>query len=250
MSYQSPPPQRQGFALPFSKPFWVYVLLGFILAYYLASNMLYYTGKVSYGWTGILLFLGANYPDLVRQGEVWRFLTSMFLHANFIHLLFNSWALLIFGLDMERLYGRSRFVMLYVFSGLFGSLASFTFSSGAVSVGASGAIFGLIGMQGAYFFRYKDMFGKSGKDRLSNIGIILVINIIFGLSVSNIDNWAHFGGLASGAIMGYFLAPVYEVVEHHTTHAHVVDKLSPLVEIGVGILAGITLSIGTMLSIG
>ena len=231
--------------LPMSKPFWSFVLLGAIVIVFLIQQTLpsfveqllpylpaEYEGLTAADFQGgstnrfVLILMGANVPFLVEQGQVWRFFSSMFLHIGFQHLLFNGYALYIFGPEMERMYGRFRFISIYVLSGLFGSLASFALSQALLSAGASGAIFGLIGMQLAYFYRHKDRLGEMGRSRLMNTLFIIGLNILFGLTVPGIDNWAHMGGLLCGTILGYLLAPVYEVSGQYTGQPQVIDKTS------------------------
>lgn len=159
----------------------------------------------------LLLRFGAKFNFLIVQGEWWRLLTPIFLHIGFIHLLFNEYALWIFGSEIERLFGSPRFVVLYILSGLFGSLASFAFSP-ALSAGASGAIFGIIGAQAAFFFRNRENFGEVGRRQLGGLLAIIVVNLFFGLTVSGIDNFGHLGGLVSGFLLGLALSPLYELV--------------------------------------
>lgn len=230
-------------ALPMSKPLWTFFLLGAIILVYLIQQALpsfiesllpylppEYDGLTAADFQGgstnrfVLVLMGANVPLLVAQGQVWRFFTSMFLHIGFQHLLFNGYALFIFGPEMERVYGRFRFIGIYILGGLFGSLVSFALSQAFLSAGASGAIFGLIGMQLAYFYRHKERLGELGRSRLMNTLFIIGLNIVFGLTVPGIDNWAHMGGLLCGAGLGYLLAPVYEVSWQYTGQPEVVDK--------------------------
>ena len=79
------------------------------------------------------------------------------------------------------------------------------------SVGASGAIFGLIGAEAAFFVRNRRLFGQFGRQRLGNVAILLVINLVFGFTIPNINNIAHLGGLAAGFLLGFALAPGYAV---------------------------------------
>ncbi len=157
---------------------------------------------------------GAIYGPLVVEGEVWRFFTAMFLHIGLAHLLFNGYALYILGFPMEHIYGNDRFAAIYLLSGLFGSLASFGFTGDdpmRVSAGASGAIFGVIGMNLAFFGLHRDKFGNFGRAQVTNTLIIIGINLVFGFIAPGIDNLAHLGGLFAGAILGYALAPRYAV---------------------------------------
>lgn len=175
----------------------------------------------------VLVRFGANYGPFILEGETWRLFTSMFLHIGLTHLAFNTYALFIFGLETERLFGPDRFIITYILAGLFGSLASFA-SRGpnVLSAGASGAIFGVIGMSLAYFLLHRQTFGHFGRQRMMNLLLIIGINLVFGFTVPGIDNLAHLGGLVAGFVIGYGLAPRYQVINRHTLTPRVVDTVS------------------------
>jgi len=153
----------------------------------------------STGWHGVL------------EGEWWRLITSTFLHGSILHILLNGYALYAIGMELEAFTGRARFAAIYAVAGLAGSVASFAFSPVNVSsVGASGAIFGLIGALGVYFGLHRQLFGKMGNAQFWNIILVIVINVGIGFSgIFPIDNSAHIGGLLAGAAMGYVLCPRY-----------------------------------------
>jgi rhomboid protease GluP len=146
---------------------------------------------------------GALDPELVRKGEVWRLLSATFLHGSFDHLLGNMIMLYILGIGCEHAFGRSQFVTIYVASGLCGSLLSLT--GGQVSVGASGAIFGLSGALVATLWRHRARLHV--RDR--RIGLILVVwavyQLVSGALVPEVDNRAHMGGLLGGVVLGLLL---------------------------------------------
>lgn len=155
-----------------------------------------------------LLIFGAKFNPLIQDGQIWRLLTAVFLHIGIIHLLFNLFALNVLGPMVEGYFGHVRFAAIYFMSGIFGSLASYAFS-GALSAGASGAIFGLAGATIVYFVRYRNNFGDRGQSTLQSMLAFTVINFIFGLSVNGIDNWGHFGGLVGGILTAWGLLPRY-----------------------------------------
>ena len=168
--------------------------------------------------SNVLITFGANQGQRIIEGEIWRLFTSMFLHVGFAHLAFNAYALFIFGFEMERLYGPDRYVIIYILAGLFGSLFSFASRGPAVlSAGASGAIFGIIGMNLAYFLTHRQTFGEFGRSRVMSTLIIIGINLVFGFTVPRIDNMAHLGGLIAGFALGYGLAPQYKLVDEYST---------------------------------
>ena len=191
---------------PLDQPFFTYLLIGLIVAVWALMEAA--GGSES---NEVLITFGANLGFLILQGQVWRFFTSMFLHIGFQHLIFNSIGLLIFGLEMERLYGQVRFVIIYLLAGLFGSLASLAASGPAqFSAGASGAIFGVIGMNLAFFVYYRQKMGKYSQQQIQRVVWIVVISVVFGAFMP-IDQWAHMGGLVAGFILGYGLAPRYQL---------------------------------------
>ena len=163
----------------------------------------------------VLLRFGAMFGPLIATGEYWRLFTAMFLHANLLHLFFNCFALFIFGRLVEGVYGHTRFTIIYVLAGLAGGVLSYMFNKTAIAVGASGAIFGILGALAAYFLANRDTLGEMGRRNLTGLITIAAINLGIGLVVPNLDNWAHFGGLAGGFVLGLALAPryMYEFVE-------------------------------------
>jgi rhomboid protease GluP len=160
--------------------------------------------------TDVLVRLGAKVTALIAAGEYWRLFTSMFLHIGVMHLAFNGYALVVIGTELESILGWIRFLIVYLLSGLFGSLASYAFSP-HLSAGASGAVFGLIGALAVFFALYRRELGSFGRRRLGQIGFLIVINLFLGFTQQGIDNLAHLGGLVSGIVLGWALAPRYQV---------------------------------------
>jgi rhomboid protease GluP len=139
-----------------------------------------------------------GYPGDVAQP--WRFVTAVFLHASILHIVFNMWVLMDIGPQIEELYGSGRYLFIYVVTGIGGYLVSSTF--GHVSVGASGALLGLIGLLLAMTTGRR----SAGLQMLRSQLIRWLIYIgIWGLLFPGIDNWAHAGGLATGFILGKIL---------------------------------------------
>lgn len=146
-------PQHVRLALPLSRPRVVYALLAVNVIMYgltmlIAGGLrLPYEDAVGNQYinqlTAALSILGAKENGLINAGQWWRLLTPMVLHGSLTHLLFNSWALYTLGTEAERIYGTPRFTAVYGLAGLAGSIASYVFNPDALSVGASGAIFGL-----------------------------------------------------------------------------------------------------------
>ncbi len=135
----------------------------------------------------------------VAQGEYYRLLTSTFLHAGILHILFNMFALAQIGPVLEQALGRARYLALYVLAALGGSVAAFLLAApNQPSVGASGAIFGLFG---AYYVVVRRLGGETGP-----IVVLLAVNLVITFSVPNIDWRAHLGGLVTGAALAAVFA--------------------------------------------
>ena len=153
-----------------------------------------------------LLAYGANFGPLVVEGQYWRLLSSTFLHIGLMHLAFNSIGLLIYGLLLERAFGRLRFALIYLASGLAGATVSFVANPTAISAGASGAIFGLLGALGACFLTGRGLTNRASSRDFVGILVLVGINLAFGFIIPGIDNWAHVGGLVMGFSLGVVLA--------------------------------------------
>lgn len=136
------------------------------------------------------------YGPLVRFGEYYRLFTCMFLHADIIHLTFNCYALYVLGPQLESYMGRIKYIVIYIFSGFMGSLLSITMSQNP-SLGASGAIFGIMGSLLYFGYHYRLYLGNVLKSQL--IPLIL-INLLYGFMLTGIDNFAHIGGLIGGIL--------------------------------------------------
>ncbi|WP_051348475.1 rhomboid family intramembrane serine protease [Peribacillus kribbensis] len=141
-----------------------------------------------------LIKYGAKYNPLIEDGEWWRLFLPMFLHIGLLHLLTNSLSLYYIGTAVERIYGNVRFILIYLFAGFLGFLASFVFNT-SLSAGASGAIFGCFGAL-LYFglLQPKIFFRTMGY----NIILLVVINLGIGFTLAVVDNSGHIGGLIGG----------------------------------------------------
>lgn len=137
----------------------------------------------------------------VSNGEWWRLITPIFLHAGFAHLLFNSMSIFLFAPDLERLLGKARFLLVYVGSGIIGNVGTyFTESLDYVHVGASGAIFGLFGV-----YLYMVLYRKELIDQENSKMIItlLVVAVLMTFINSNINVMAHLFGLVGGFVLSF-----------------------------------------------
>ena len=146
---------------------------------------------------------GADFGPLTTHGQWWRIVTAAFVHGSFLHLLMNMLILLSIGLFTERLFGRVGFIVLYLFAGIGGNLASLAWKPFTVSMGASGAIFGLYGGLLALLLLHRNTVPRHRVVSIAKSAAIFVaINLIYGLSQSNVDVAAHIGGLVAGFLLG------------------------------------------------
>lgn len=144
--------------------------------------------------TQVLIQFGAKYNPSIINGEWWRFFTPIILHIGMLHLLMNTLALIYIGSAVERMYGSVKFLFIYLFAGAAGTVASFALSP-SISAGASGAIFGCFGALLYLGIIKPNLFFRTIG---SNLIFIIVLNLLFGFAVPNIDNAGHIGGLLGG----------------------------------------------------
>ena len=152
----------------------------------------------------LLLRWGANSGALTSGGQWWRLFTSTFEHGGLLHIALNMWCLYSLGWLAELLFGRSRFTLMYLMCGIGGSLGSICWRGNGLSVGASGAIFGIAGaLLPAMMLHGNPQLRAALKGHLTSIGLFVFYNLAFGAAVSGIDNAAHVGGLITGLALGF-----------------------------------------------
>ncbi|NTV97244.1 MAG: rhomboid family intramembrane serine protease, partial [Thiobacillus sp.] len=166
-----------------------------------------------------LLLWGGNAASEVQRGEWWRLLTATFLHGGFVHVAMNMLGLLGAGILVERIYGKRLFLLVYFGSGLLGSALSLHFSAQeVVSVGASGAVFGVTGALLVAVWQHRDKLPKTfSKEMLSGIGFFVVYSLMQGFGKAGIDNAAHVGGLLGGCLIAYVLPERFDM-DHFRRH--------------------------------
>lgn len=173
-----------------------------------------------------LEYAGARINSAIYAGDYWRFITPVFLHGSLAHIFFNMYALYSIGNLLERHLGYVRFFALYFLSAFSGNVFSFLFTGdNGYSVGASTAVFGLIGAELIFFYQNRKLFGSYARQAISNTIFIIGINLFIGLS-PNIDNWGHVGGLLGGAMFAWFASPVW-LVTGVTPDLHLADLREP-----------------------
>ncbi len=148
------------------------------------------------GLTGRL----ASFPPALADGQLWRMITPVLLHASLLHIGFNMYALYMLGPSIEQAFGTSRFFLIYVLTGLAGSAASYAFGPCVLGVGASGAVFGIAGT--LLVFLYHRRTSTFVRPFLNNILFVIGANLILGFVIPGIDNFAHMGGLVAGLALG------------------------------------------------
>ncbi len=156
---------------------------------------------------GPLLDFGYVSADAVAGGEWWRILTSAFLHFGILHLVLNMWALYLFGPLLEQLYGHVEYLVIYLLCAAGGSVLTILVAPDQAAVGASGAIFGLLGLAFAVSRRRHLALPHQTRAVLGQIGSLLVINLAFTFFVPGISITGHLGGLAVGLVLGWLLPP-------------------------------------------
>jgi len=219
-----------------------YFIIGFTVICFLLQNL----STILFGYDYLLLF-GAKINEFILQGEIWRFITPIILHASILHIGFNMYALFIIGPGLERKYGDWPFISLYLIGGLWGNVFSFIMSPNA-SLGASTAIFGLIAAQGVYIYKNRSLLGRAAQPMLMNIIMVIVVNLLLGLS-PGIDNWGHLGGLFGGLFYAWFAGPSYDIESNILFGKIVISqpKKPLLVSISAVVVAILVISIGFIL---
>ena len=181
-----------------------YILLGIMVVVY---GLMTLSGGTQNA--GVLVEFGAKYNPLIVAGQYWRFITPIFIHIGFTHILMNGITLYFIGQYVENIFGHLRFFIIFMASGIVGNIASFAFSDG-LSAGASTAIFGLFG---AFL-----MLGESFQDNPAIVSlaktflVFIVLNIAVDLFASGIDIAGHLGGLVAGFLSAYVVGVSFDKV--------------------------------------
>ena len=164
----------------------------------IALNVLIFLFGMFFGARDFLINTFAVYGPFVREGDFYRLITGIFLHADILHLVFNMYSLYVIGSQIESFFGKTKFILIYLFSGLMGSLLSILLNGNVPSIGASGAIFGLLGSMLYFGYYYRVYLGNT---LTSQIIPIILVNLLIGFTSSGIDNFGHIGGLIGGFLI-------------------------------------------------
>jgi rhomboid protease GluP len=197
----------------------------------------------------IVLYYGAKINENLAAGEAWRLVTPVFLHAGLLHIGVNMYSLWALGPAVERFFGHARFLIVYLLSGISGVMLSLVMSSNP-SVGASGAIFGLLGALATFLYLHRATFGKLGAMQLRQLVFVALLNLGMGLT-PGIDNWGHVGGLVAGVALAWFLGPRFSTTVLPDGRPRLVDirtKQQISVRTGLAIVTAIIMSILAMMN--
>lgn len=164
----------------------------------IALNVILYVIPLLFGVYNYVINEFCVYAPFIRTGEYYRLITGMFLHGGIFHLFFNCYSLYIVGTQIESFLGKFKFLIIYLFSGICGALFSMIFGGNVASIGASGAIFGLLGSLVYFGYHYRVYLGNVIK---SQIIPLIILNLMLGFITPGVDNFAHIGGLIGGTLI-------------------------------------------------
>ena len=170
----------------------------YITYFLIALNVIFYIVPILLGDYQWILNSGCVHGPSIRGGQYYRLLTGMFLHGSIFHIFFNCYALYIIGSQIESFMGKTKYIIIYLFSGIMGSLFSMTFGGATASIGASGAIFGLMGALLYFGYYYRVYLGNVLK---SQIIPLILFNLVLGFIIPGVDNFGHIGGLVGGLLI-------------------------------------------------
>ena len=170
-------------------PFVTYLIIG--------VNLLIYLFMVLSGEYNKIISSYGMFTPAIMNGEYYRLFTCMFLHGGIIHLGCNMYALYVLGPQIESFFGKWKYLFIYIVSGLCGSILSMTFNGNSISIGASGAIFGLLGSMLYFGYYYRPYLGNVVR---SQIIPIIILNLGLGFMLNGVDNLGHIGGLIGGVL--------------------------------------------------
>ncbi len=207
---------RKPFLINRKKSLVTYILIGICVAIFILDFLVqvYFAATYDINWS-IINEYGMKINSAIAKGQLWRYVTAMFLHGNLMHIGFNMYALFIWGRHIEVLYGRWRFLVIYFMAGILSIAASFAFTS-ANSLGASGAIYGLFGAL-FYFRKYdKQLFNKIFG---TQVFLFVGVSLFLGFTMTYVDNVAHIAGLAGGYLAAQSVGLLSQIIEKKRTGA-------------------------------
>jgi rhomboid protease GluP len=170
-----------------------------VVSFIIAINLILYILTIPSDLKEIIFAYGLSFNYAIGNGEWWRVLTSVFIHADFFHVLFNMFSLFLFGPELEKIAGKARFLTIYLLAGIFGNVLTFAIqNSFYASLGASGAIYGILGAFAALVY-----YTRHTMPQLKQIIMpIIIIGVIITFLQPGINITSHLGGLATGIVLG------------------------------------------------
>ncbi len=172
------------------------ILIGVNVALFVVEILVGAVGFIGGGSTAALVSMGALVPAYVWDGDYWRLFSAMFLHGGLLHIAFNMYALYLGGSFLERIAGRTKYIIIYLVAGVSGNVAVLVLAPAlSVTIGASTAIFGIFGALFVYSLHYRD---SAAGQALRSMGAIIVINLLFTFLIPGISWQGHIGGLVGG----------------------------------------------------
>ena len=200
------------------KPIVTYILIAINVIVFL---LMYILGNGSEDVDTLVKF-GANVSYYVKNGEIYRLITSAFIHIGLFHIVFNMYALYLIGSQIESFYGRTKYIIIYFFSAIIGNLLSVLFLGNGISAGASGAIFGLFGALLYFGYHYRVYLGTVIK---SQIIPLICLNLFLGFTLGGVDNAAHIGGLIAGYLVSMAVGVKYKTTRSENINGVVLSVI-------------------------
>lgn len=202
-------------------PFVTYILMALCIISYI--GMFYYVASSGKSLNDALVTFGAMFAPYVKTGDYYRLITAAFVHVSVFHLFFNMYALYIIGPQLESFFGHVKYLIIYLFSALIGSLLSMIFTTNFISAGASGAIFGLMGALLYFGYHYRVFLGNAMK---TQIVPVIILNLLLGFLVPGIDIFAHLGGLLGGFLIAVGVGVKYKSTKFERINGLVVSAIA------------------------
>ena len=205
------------------KPVITYVLI--------LINVLVFLISLLFDMREEVILYGGNHRELIRLGDYYRLITSMFIHVDLLHLLCNCYSLYVVGNQIESFFGKTKYLIIYFGSGIIASLLSICFNT-SFSIGASGAIFGLLGSILYFGYHYRLYLGNVLKTQIIPL---IILNLLIGFASTGIDNAAHIGGLIGGILVSMICGLKYKSnkVERFNGILMTIILLSVIIYLGI-----------------
>jgi membrane associated rhomboid family serine protease len=224
------------------------------VAVYLVDSILAGGASLSlFGGGGPLVNAGGVYGPAVADGEWWRILTSAFLHLGILHIAFNMYALWLFGPIIEQMYGHLEYLAIYLLCAVGGGVLTLLAAPSVLAVGASGAIFGLFGLAFVVSRRRHLLLGPQARAILSQVGTLLVLNLVITFSIRGISWTGHIGGMVVGIVLGLLLAPAnvptMGAMWRAADGSVLVQRASPILRASAYLLVTALLVLGTYVAV-